>query len=175
MRAPSACSAWPRATVAVPRSWTKYATSPARWPSMWRATRGSGRSTVATSDVGACACAAGAHASAPSAARMIDLRRRLLRITGLGAFCNGDEAFVRLVEGQPALPFGVEGDLQRRRERRVLDDDHGQVGAAEDRVLHAEHDVALVDDHELQRELGNEARLLACVDEGADARGSLRV
>ena len=57
----------------------------------------------------------------------------------------------------------------------MLDDDHGQLGAAGDRVLHAEHDVALVDDHELERKLRDEARLLARLDELAHALDRLRV
>src|SRR5262245_51975821 len=80
-----------------------------------------------------------------------------------------------LVDRQPLLPDRVERDLQDSRERAVLDDDDGQLGAAGDRVLHAEHDDRLVDDHELQRQLRHEARLLARRDEAADAFRERRI
>src|SRR3954451_11592909 len=145
---------------------------------MWRAARGSGCSTAGRAEAGAWASAAGAHAStAPIAARIARPLTAALpaRITRLGAFCNWHEALVRLVEREPALPFGVERDLERRGERRVLDHHHGQVEAAEHRILHAEHDIALVDDDQLERELGHETRLLAGLDEGANALDRRRV
>src|SRR4051812_18505982 len=119
---------------------------------MCAATRGSGCRTAATSEAGAWASAGEAHASPATIAARIVLPLTAAsfgRGTPLRAFSTRDEPLVRLVEGEPALPLRVEGDLQRRGERRMLDDDHREVFAAEDRVLHAEHHVALVDDDEL--------------------------
>ena len=85
------------------------------------------------------------------------------------------ELLVRVVEAEALRPDGLERNLERRSERWVLHDHHCQVGAAGDGILHAEHDVALVDDDELERELGDEPRLLTGVDEPADALDRLRV
>src|SRR5215217_5737399 len=60
------------------------------------------------------------------------------------------EPVVRLVERQAAVPDGVERRLEDVRQRWVLDDDNGQVGAARHRVLHAEHHDRFIDYHELE-------------------------
>src|SRR5215470_13318058 len=86
------------------------------------------------------------------------LLRRLLCATD-------DELLVCLLEREPGGPDGLERDLEDAGELRVLDEDDRQLGAAGDRVLHPEHDDRLVDDHELERQLRDEARVLARRDE----------
>ena len=51
----------------------------------------------------------------------------------------------------------------------MLDDHDRELVAARDGIVHAEHHDRLVDDHELQRQPVDEARLLAGLDELADA------
>ena len=51
----------------------------------------------------------------------------------------------------------------------MLDDHHRLLGAARNGVVHAEHDDALVDDRELQRQFADDSRLLTHLDETPDA------
>src|SRR5687768_1953069 len=79
------------------------------------------------------------------------------------------------LERQPVVPHGPEGELQRAGQRRMLDDHDRELGSAADRVLHAEHHDGLVDDHELERDLLDEPRLLTGLDEATDTLGRLGV
>ena len=74
----------------------------------------------------------------------------------------------RAVQCQAARPDRLERDLERLREGGVLDDHDRDALAAGDRVVHAEHDDGLVDDHELERQLLHEAGLGAGLDEARD-------
>ena len=74
----------------------------------------------------------------------------------------------RLLEREPARPDGAERDLEDLRKRGMLDHEQRQVGRAGDRILHTEEHDRLVDDHELERQVRNEARLLAGREEALD-------
>src|SRR4051812_29922139 len=115
---------------------------------MRRQTRASGLSgpyTIAARSARSFAdgCAPAGHARTSMAARAtVTAPPRRSPLTGpprpllvlccpLRGLCNRNEPLVGLVEREAALPLGIEGDLQRGRQRRMLDDHHREIGTAQ--------------------------------------------
>src|SRR5216683_5362508 len=91
------------------------------------------------------------------------------RLSGRGS--RRRQALRGLFEREAVLPVRVERDPEHGSERRMLDHHDREVGTAGQGVLHAEHHDRLVDDDQLQRELGNEPGFLAGGDKPTHALG----
>src|SRR5215212_5593738 len=102
-----------------------------------------------------------------------DGRKPGTALVGMPSSGRTGEAAPPLLHGrlelEPPIPDSIERELQRAGQRGVLDDHDREVLGARHRVLHPEQDRGLIDDHELERHVVDESRLLAGIDEALDA------